>query len=68
MPPKDKKQLKTTFKIGTAVKDVIPAHVKNPPRDGRPQKRPLDVIPESKSKFYQEYKPLEEWPGDEVLQ
>ncbi len=66
MPPKEKKTAKTMFKTGSLAKDIIPPHIKNPPREGRPQRRPGDVNVESKTKYYQEYKHLEEWPGDEV--
>ena len=41
MPPKkDLKGGKQLFRVGTAAKDVIPATVKNPAREGRPLKYP----------------------------
>ena len=36
MPPKDKKATKTQFKTGSLAKDIIPSHIKNPPREGKP--------------------------------
>lgn len=49
-----------------AVKDIIPGHIKNPPRESKPQRRPGDISQDNKNKHYQEYKSIDEWPGDEV--
>ena len=52
MPPKDKKAAKTTFKQGTLPKDIIPQTIKNLPREGKPQRRPAEVVVETKNKYY----------------
>ncbi len=66
MPPKDKKVVKTAFKQGLAAKDILPVSIKNPPRESKPLRRPQEVVTENKSKFFQQYQSLDEWPGDEV--
>lgn len=49
MPPKAKDpKAKTLFKVGTPLKDVIPATVKNPPRESKPLK-----VPEQSNKVVQ---------------
>ncbi len=51
MPPKDKKGTQIKFKTGTLAKDIIPAHIKNVPREGRPLRK-AEIIAETKTKFY----------------
>lgn len=80
MPPKKDLKAKTCFKQAAAVNSVIPATVKNPARDPRPQKVPEQIpAKESVPQFepYAEFEDFEEppkmgegrlaedtWPGD----
>lgn len=66
MPPKAKEPKKGNYKPGTPLKDLIPATIKQPPRDPRPI-RLADYVPTNTIvNPYQPQPEFEDWPGDEA--
>ena len=67
MPPKQKDpKAKPLFKTGQALKDIVPAYCKNPPRDARPYKAPEQVPTIQRHMEYEPIPDPEEWPGDDA--